>query len=196
MKRLFFVLILFISCSPKIINNNLIENEKLIYWNENRPLRISDFKGSSEKRPFQAATHSGLKVMNPVNVWTGKTRVIVESYFNPELSYFKQSERDSSVLAHEQLHFDITELYARKFRKQLVENCSNQYDYFEKRDSIHKSIELELSLKQDEYDSEVYSERSLQSKWNLWVQKELRELNGYSEKEVPIKYTFFHKKNK
>ncbi len=194
MKKLFFLIFLVTSCAPKIVNNNLGESDKLIFWNENRPLRISDFKGGTENRPFQAATYSGLKVMNPVNVWTGKTKVIVESYFNPDLSYFKQSERDSSVLAHEQLHFDITELYARKLRKQLTENCSNQYDYFEKRDSIYKSVELELSLKQDEYDSEVYSERSLQSKWNLWVQKQLRELNDYSEKEVPLKYTFFYKK--
>ena len=191
MKKLFILIILVTGCSPKIINNNPAEDEKWIYWNENRPLIKSDFRGSTEKRPFQAATYSGLKIMNPVNVWTGKTRVIVESYFGPELSYFKSSERDSVVLAHEQLHFDITELYARKLRKQIAENCSNQYDYFEKRDAIYKKTELELSLKQDEYDSEVYSERSLQSKWNLWVEKELWELRDYSKKEVPIKYKFF-----
>lgn len=154
-------------------------------------MRISDFKGSTVKRPFQAATSSGLSLENPVNVWTGKTKVIVKSYFNPKFSYFKSSERDSSVLAHEQLHFDITELYARKLRKQIVENCSNQYEYFDKRDAIYKKVELELSLKQDEYDSEVYSERSLQAKWNQWVEKELLLFKEFANEEVPLKHKFF-----
>ncbi len=191
MKKIFFLIILVTSCAPKIVTNNLGESEELIYWNENTPLRKSDFRGSSEKRPFQAATSSGLKIENPVNIWTGKTRVIVRSYFNPKFSYFKYSERDSSVLAHEQLHFDITELYARKLRQQLVENCSNQYDYFEKRDAILKKIELELTLKQDEYDSEVYSERLLQSQWNKWVEKQLRFLRDFANEEIPLKYKFF-----
>lgn len=196
MKRHFFVIILFVSCSPKIINNNLAEHEKSIYWNENRPLRISDFNGSTEKRPFQAATNSGLKVMNPVNAWSGKTKVVVKSYFNPELSYFKNSDRDSSVLAHEQLHFDITELYARKLKKVIIQECPNTYEYFKKRDSLYNRISLELSEKQDEYDSEVYTNRSLQLKWNDWIKNQLIELIEYADKEIELKTPLFYSKNK
>jgi len=191
MKKLLLLIILLTGCAPKIINTNLAEDGELIYWNDSRPLRKSDFRGSTEKRPFQAATYSGLKIENPVNIWTGKTRVIIKSYFNPKFSYFKSSERDSSVLAHEQLHFDITEIYARKLRKEIVEKCSNQYDLFEKRDAIYKKVELELDLKQDEYDSEVYAERSLQNKWNLWVERELSLLRDFANEEVPLKNKFF-----
>lgn len=192
MKRLVILILLCASCSPKLSNSRQALDENLIYWNANRPLAISDFKGSKEKRPFQAATYSGLQVLNPVNAWSGKTKVIVRSYFDPELSYFKRSERDSSVLAHEQLHFDITELYARKLKKAILEACGTTYAYFEKRDSIYQQVTLELSEKQDAYDTEVYADQALQGRWQDWTKDQLDRYEEYATKEIELKAPLFY----
>src|SRR5690606_40361550 len=42
------------------------------------------------------------------------------SYFNPHLSWVVPASRNDYLLKHEQLHFDITELHARKLRRELA----------------------------------------------------------------------------
>lgn len=170
----------------------IIENakdfENKIMWHKNRKLEISDFKGSTEKRPFQASTSSGFKYQ----YWgrpalPKKYKLEVETYFDCTTSYFKLSEYDSTVLAHEQIHFDISELYSRKFIKRIQEQAQNLFEVEAKHESISNEITKELHLKQDEYDSEVYSDRSLQSKWNQWIEKELDQHSQYSTKTLIIK---------
>lgn len=170
----------------------IIENaedfETTILWHKNRKLKISDFKGSTEKRPFQAATASAFKYQ----YWgrpamPKRYKLEVETYFDCTSSYFKHSEFDSTVLAHEQIHFDISELYSRKFIKRILEETKTLFEVEAKHESIFNEIIKELQLKQDEYDSEVYSDRSLQHKWTEWIEKELDQYSQFSNKLVKVK---------
>ena len=43
----------------------------------------------------------------------------VYAHFYPDKSWVIKEQSSEHILNHEQLHFDITELHARKFRKQL-----------------------------------------------------------------------------
>ena len=45
----------------------------------------------------------------------------MRAYFEKKESWYKQDAHTDYHLAHEQLHFDVTELYARKLRKALSE---------------------------------------------------------------------------
>ena len=45
----------------------------------------------------------------------------VNAFFYPNESWYKPDVCNNLILSHEQLHFDITELHARKFR-QMVSN--------------------------------------------------------------------------
>lgn len=159
-------------------------HEKYILWHPKRPLKTSNFRGSPEKRPFQAATHSMIRYYASRSGANGKVTFVVESLFDCNLSYFKSSDRDSAVLAHEQLHFDITELYARKFRKAISEEVSNLKELLANHEDIYSNIIKELTVKQDEYDSEVYADRSLQEKWNKWVGLELKKFDKFSQRQV------------
>ena len=80
-------------------------------------------------------------------------------------------------LVHEQLHFDISELFARKMRKQLSKK------HFTKRvkseiNAIYESILKELSDFQNLYDAETNFSRNKEQQlfWNRKIQEALKEI--------------------
>jgi hypothetical protein len=160
--------------------------EKTIVWHPSRPLKVENFKASTEKRPFQAAT--AYQILYGVKSYTlgGKTTLSVETHFVCDDSYFKKSDDDAQLLQHEQLHFDIAEIYARKYRKALSEQASNYNLYREKHQALIAGFRKELILKQDEYDAEVYKDSSLQDEWNNWVKAELASLENYAGTELVL----------
>lgn len=163
---------------------NVHNYEVEILWSEHRKLQIRDFKGTVEKRPFQAATSSGITYSYQYIPLNGTLNLLVTAKFDCTKSYFKLSSNDSLVLAHEQLHFDLTEVYARLFFKRILEAKLNLYSMDKDINVIFNQVVNELDLKQDEYDSEVYKERSLQKKWSIYVQDQLDKLANYKLKTV------------
>lgn len=154
--------------------------ENLIIWHADRRLKIENFKGSIEKRPHQAVTYTTMNYYSTVSPITGKATVVVENLFDCGMSYFKRSDRDSAVLAHEQLHFDIAEIYTRKFRKVIIEDLGSYKQFSDRHEEVFAEIMKEMRLRQDEYDAEVYPDDSLQVKWQFWVEQELAKLDQYT----------------
>ncbi|MGB7394262.1 MAG: DUF922 domain-containing protein, partial [Pricia sp.] len=98
--------------------------EETISWSADRKLEWSDFRGSYLKTQWAAAT-TATSISYSLSVKEeGQRRVldiIVGCEFYPQKSWYRPEVCDSLVLSHEQLHFDIAELHARKFRKRLAE---------------------------------------------------------------------------
>lgn len=116
MKYICIVLAIFL-CS-------LTANEPQFAWNEKRKLTWGDFKGKPVKSNSAAAlTYTDIQIA--ASLIDGKLSVEVKNYFDSKLSWTKNKE-SSSLLAHEQLHFDITELYTRKIRKKLNDIISEE----------------------------------------------------------------------
>lgn len=166
--------------------DNASQFEKTILWHPNRPLTIENFRGPTENRPFQAAT--AYQIHSKVKDYTlgGKTTISVETRFICDDSYFKKSENNAEVLQHEQLHFDIAEIYSRKFRKAISEQATNYNLYRAKYETLMDEVRKELMLKQDEYDAEVYKDPSLQAKWNAWVKTELAQFQDFAATEIVL----------
>lgn len=156
--------------------------EKTILWNKDRKLIVEDFKGSTIQRPFQAATYSSIEYSIIKRVYRKGFNIEVKSRFFGDQSYFKRSESDSLVLTHEQLHFDITEIYARRFYQILKESNWNLRELREASENAYYDVLKQLALKQDEFDSEVYSNPDLLSKWQAWVQAELEKTAEFEVK--------------
>ena len=158
--------------------------EESILWDETNRLEWSDFKGSPNSNSDAVAiTASGLTFdfsARTTSVRLVDFTAIVEAHFYPNKSWYKKERVNSIVLAHEQLHFDITELYARKLRKQI--NEANFSVNIKKEISIlHSNINKELKLFQNKYDSESDFSRSveIQKEWQIFVKKELEKLSKY-----------------
>ncbi|MBA3683458.1 MAG: hypothetical protein H0W73_20175, partial [Bacteroidetes bacterium] len=115
MRSLIIVLISFL-----IFTSFKAQEKEHILWSETKPLTWDDFKGKPEKR-FAAATTS-YDIWKSTNKINDKSSTVkIEAVFFYESSWKKKSWINDQVLAHEQKHFDIVELFARKLRKQIKE---------------------------------------------------------------------------
>jgi hypothetical protein len=91
----------------------------IIYWNDGRVLTWEDFQGDPryDYHNISALTSSG--IVHYRGCENGQIIYQVRAYFETKESWYKQEAHNNYILAHEQVHFDITELYARKLRKAL-----------------------------------------------------------------------------
>lgn len=163
------------------VSNPLIY-EKEILWNSKRKLAVSDFKASTKDKEFIAATNSYFGYTTSIQSKENLVVVEVDTYFDCESSYFKENQNQAMVLDHEQLHFDITELYARKFVKRLHNEIMNFQDLVKNAERIGDEVNKELQSKQQEYDAAVYTDLSKQTFWNEWTATALKKLAPYKTK--------------
>ena len=91
-----------------------------IFWNANEKLVWSDFQSQTKPNTSQAAatTYCGISYLlnSSTKKFTDK-QVKIESFFIPSKSWAHPEHKTDNVLMHEQSHFDIAELFARRFRK-------------------------------------------------------------------------------
>ena len=161
-----------------------VQDEPVIPWSEDYKLSWSDFKASPIKEQNAVAiTASGITF--GFSIKKTDTKVIsfttkVDAHFYPEQSWYKPERVNNHVLGHEQLHFNITELFARKFRQRMAAlivsiNIKNELR------TLHKSIQKELAQLQDLYDREADYSRNIenQAKWEAYIASELEKFSKY-----------------
>lgn len=154
-------------------------------WQENG-LSWTDFQAQPDpESPFSANTSSGISYYwSMKGTAAGKEYLYeVTSYFLPENSWVKGGRGSETLLAHEQLHFDITELHARKLRKALAEfDFDNAGNLKSDLQQIYLKAEKERALMQDKFDRETKHSmyEAAQIKWQRLVKEELKKLAAYS----------------
>jgi hypothetical protein len=142
-------------------------SSKPIPW---RVLSWSDFKGHPNTANA-ALTKSVINVVTSEN--DGRFTYTVECWFVPEESFTRV--KNAYVLAHEQLHFDITELYKRKL--QLLISAYNGCD--SEGDRVFQSnadqLLKEWQATQDQYDNETLHSKDTiaQARWEREIKSKL-----------------------
>lgn len=155
------------------------EIEEGVLWNPNIRLTWADFKGKVPPAAVPAATTaSGISYTYSANLLHHEVHLDYEvnAYFYPNESWYKPEVCDENTLSHEQLHFDISELFARKMRDRL-ERTSFSDDVKAEIRKIYKEILEELKDFQDQYDWETNFSRNRekQMEWNQKIAKALQE---------------------
>ncbi|MGB2759905.1 MAG: DUF922 domain-containing protein, partial [Maribacter stanieri] len=100
-----------------------VQCQEVVSWEPNFRFTWNDFKGDVPITSGAAATTaSGITYRFSTYYENDELKVDynVYAYFYPTKSWYKPKLCNEVTLLHEQLHFDITELYARKMRKQLA----------------------------------------------------------------------------
>ncbi len=153
-----------------------------ITWDASRKLTWLDFKAAPNfKSEAIALTASGITF--GYSVKTSDARITdfsttVEAEFYRNKSWYLKGKADAYILRHEQLHFDITELYARKFRAQLSQLGLSR-TIKKQMDRLHEAIIVGLDETQKRYDAE--SEHSMniemQKHWEEFIAEELQALD-------------------
>jgi len=156
-------------------------------WNADKKLKWSDFKATPDRsHPYAAITYSGMSYGFSADVVNGEVYVnyTVNCFFVANKSWVKKRYLgDAELLRHEQLHFDITELFTRKFRKELstmnfTENVKSEIK------AVYKRLTSEKVSLQEKYDSETdhSKNRQAQKVWQLKIDSELQKLLDFASK--------------
>ncbi len=161
------------------------QDEPVLSWTESYKLSLQDFKSKPNLNERAVAiTASGITFGFSIRQTDDKQVVSytsnVEALFYPEQSWYKPNQADNHVLEHEQLHFDITELFARKFRQRISKLKTSNHINKELK-ATHKSILKALSIFQDKYDNETNFSRNVvsQAEWIKYVREELNKLSEF-----------------
>ncbi|MDT0608567.1 DUF922 domain-containing protein [Croceitalea rosinachiae] len=158
------------------------ELEESVLWSADKRLTWSDFKGPIPPDAVPAATTaSGISYKYSANLLHHEVKLdyTVNAYFYPNESWYKPDSCDDLILSHEQLHFDISELFARKMRLILSRTSFTENVKTEIR-KIYKEILKELSDFQDKYDWETNFSRNreAQLEWNARIAEALSKIEN------------------
>lgn len=164
------------------------EDDEVIVWSKDRKLTWADYKGKPQKRFAAASTVYSLS--RKVLLKDGEPVAQIQAYFYCKDSWKKDDWISESVLAHEQKHFDIVELFCRRMRKKITTmTFTNFKDAEQKVDSIYEITNKEMDIYQDKYDEETDGSMSTegQKKWNSKINNEIAALENYAGVFVKIK---------
>ena len=168
--------------------------DEFILWQENKKLKIQDFKADN-KDTVKVNQQQFLGAISAIRIeyssfQRNKNSVpdfSIKTYFDPNESWMLL--KNDYVLQHEQIHFDLTELYARKMRKSVEslrqKNITNISIYRKK--IQHWNVMKEKASNQFDADNQDYYIKIGQKilfqknpKQEAWKKKVDRELFQYS----------------
>jgi hypothetical protein len=156
------------------------KNEELIDWKSSRRLTWSDYKGKPDPNSDAAATttsYLGIEY-NFANNTVGY-KIICRFSKNKSWGLYKTDH----ILGHEQGHFDITEIFARKLNKETGKYKFNKNTYGKDLQKIYDDIVDEKEELQNQYDKETDFSRNKerQAEWLKKIEKMLDDLEDYSD---------------
>jgi hypothetical protein len=156
--------------------------QSLLEWNEYYTLGWEDFQGRPAEGTFgDAGTAVHIKAKP---YYVGKEiRYDVYAYFNREKSW--KRDTSNALLKHEQLHFHIAELYARKIRKKIDVLSAAGTNDIDTYNAAIKQLLLESNEADERYDYETLhgAISKKQAAWEKKVLEELSQLDDYKKKK-------------
>lgn len=154
------------------------KEEELIPWAENKKLTWSDYKGKVDRSAGAAASTA--------------TYLGIDYNFSPRgLTYkitcsFSRNKswglhRNEYILSHEQGHFDISEIFARKLNKKMIAYKFDPDTYKEDLRKIYEEVLNEKESMQTRYDEETNHSinKDKQAEWLKVVKDLLKEFDSY-----------------
>lgn len=178
-------LLLFI-LSWKIIFGQNINKDSIIEWNQNRKLTWSDFLDKPDDNIIADALTSYKIEVVPSNVIVDQyDRIQNYNELSVKANFYKYHswyiENTKELLEHEQLHFDIAELYARKMRMEFMKMKNKNESRFESYLNCYKRLWKECRKLQQEYDFETNNGRIREEnlKWINKITIELSKFDNY-----------------
>ncbi|MDR2234895.1 MAG: DUF922 domain-containing protein [Chryseobacterium sp.] len=173
--------LLFLCCFLAV---HMIWGQKII-WKEDQKLVWANFKSPVNRKnnPSVAAyTHCGweyslVKSSNP----TTPVAIDISAIFNEERSWKDVKRINDYILLHEQKHFDIAELFARKLRKEVAEKIRTSGDYDKYFKGIYQKVSNDYQNFQQLYDRETQHgiNEEKQKVYNTRIAEELDNLKSY-----------------
>lgn len=155
-------------------------NEKL--WDASSPLTWNDYKRPDKDKILNVQSSAVTSNAIPFryrrlgidsNTYVFEFEVKNVMYRNA--SWVNPEYKNSAMLAHEQLHFDISEYFARQLLR-TFQSATYSHDFKNEVQDIKNRNVGQVNTMQKLYDEQtIHSQRvSIQLKWNIYVQSLLQ----------------------
>ncbi|MDB5003215.1 MAG: hypothetical protein JWQ34_1440 [Mucilaginibacter sp.] len=163
-----------------LLNCTTMVNAQEIPWRKDKPLTWKDFQGVPDANSsYAAVTNSRIKYNYRYELKDSVYKITfkLENVFYTQTSWSKKDQRNKDLLHHEQLHFDINELFTRRLSVAL--NSSTYTNNF--REEIHFIYQRLMDEERDfqtKYDNQsIHSgDSGSQVVWEQYIHKLLMEL--------------------
>ena len=155
-------------------------DEYEVVWDVDRKLTWEDFKAtppSISETNASASTNCGFDVSAQSNSNRQLIAVTIKNIFYGNKSWVRMDKSDlTKLLEHEQAHFDLCEVYARRLRKRVEDS-----NYKLNIDTAILEVFEAFKQRQLLYDKETNHSRNKekQAEWIKIIANELQELNAY-----------------
>lgn len=154
-------------------------DEETMDWKAGRQLVWSDYKGSPDPESDAAAltaTYLGIEYNISEKGFSWK----INCRFSKTRSWGKA--KTDYILLHEQGHFDIAEIFARKLNRKMTEYKFDKDSFRKDLKKIYDGITTEKEGFQDQYDKETDHSRKKeeQARWVKKIDEMLKELRDYA----------------
>ena len=155
-------------------------DEELISWSETRKLTWDDYKGSPNPNSDAAATTATYLIIS-YNFNNGNFSYKIESKFSRTRSW--GLHKTAYILSHEQGHFDIAEVFARKLHKKMSAYVFNRRTYQKELKKIYQDILDEKEEMQNKYDKETNHSinKEKQAEWLRKIETMLKETKAWAD---------------
>lgn len=173
--------------SQKVIVHAFIEHRKTstggdtIYYNFNRSLKWTDYKGKPEEDYFAAAVTSSGFAFDSQMDYDGINMYLnigVYTFFTKNDSWKKPRINSDYHLLHEQHHFDITRIGSEKFVNEVQKAHFTKDNYTRLLTSIFDTVYKENSDMQHLYDEQTNHSINVekQLEWNKKIADEIQKI--------------------
>jgi predicted secreted Zn-dependent protease len=176
MKQSFFhLLLLFVIPSATAQT----DTDDYLTWKAGKPLTWADYKARPDVNSDAAATTTTVLSIE-YNISNNDFGYKITSRFSKTRSWGRH--KTDYILSHEQGHFDIAEIFARKLHKQMSEYKFNKRTYQKDLKKIYDEVSDEKTEMQDDYDRETRHSinKEKQAEWLKKIEKLLKEYENYS----------------
>ncbi len=192
------LLITFLYTSLLFGQKDIVLDANIIQWEKGVFLKPEDFKLVKEIDSFKvenALTTYRIEILPKEVVVDEKDNIVnylkmnLATYFYKDKSWLGD-KKDAKSLAHEQLHFDIAELFARKMRKAFEELKEKKIKNFDRYQEVYNIYWKQCKAYQNSYERETFNGAMPvpSSDWLLKVDEELYKLEHYTYSKVKSRW--------
>ncbi len=156
------------------------KDEELMAWNAARKLTWSDYKASPNPESDAAASTTTYLAID-YNISSTSFSYKIQSLFSKTRSW--GLHKTNYILSHEQGHFDIAEVFARKLHKKMGEYKFNKKTYQKDLRKIYDEVTDEKEEVQNQYDRETRHSinKEKQAEWLKKIAEMLEEYKDYAD---------------
>ncbi|WP_147473925.1 hypothetical protein [Chryseobacterium nematophagum] len=177
-KFLLFTILLFNISFAQNKDNNLI------LWSSTNKLTINDFgiKLSNKNEVPSYGQYSIDYNLRGFDFLTKNFNKKVRNYFIKSASWIDTTSGIATSLKYQQTVFDLSEIYARHFRKELKDNRIKILKGFQFAQELSEKFTTDFSNRKLLYNKETNfgTIQNKQLDWEIQIQKELEEYKDYS----------------